>query len=98
MVCHELLLCVHCAYDSQLILCRAAHLFILTLGLHNPEKLSAGLDQVVSAYDGKEEQLNAALRQQYGQDLTTTNTVKTDLRERLVAFYKVSSFLGASAT
>ena len=43
----------------------------------------------MSAYEGKEEQLNAALRQQYGQDLTTTNTVKTDLRERLVSFYKV---------
>jgi hypothetical protein len=39
--------------------------------IHNPEKLSAGIEQVVAAYAGREDFLNTALMQQYGQDLTS---------------------------
>lgn len=56
--------------------------------IHNPEKLSAGLEQVVAAYAGKEDQLNAALLQQYGQDLSSLDG-PSDLKDRLTAFYQI---------
>ena len=56
--------------------------------IHNPDKLSAGLEQVVAAYAGKEDQLNAALLQQYGQDLTSLDG-PSDLKDRLTAFYQI---------